>query len=95
MWAALLALPLFAAGPNRATAGACYDLQGCFRIKICAAGALKCCREPFSCNQCCPSGGYGGGCGTMMVATNVAHFELSREESAARLFGEKQSTTAR
>jgi hypothetical protein len=67
MWAALLALPLFAAGPNRATAGACYDLQGCWRIKICAAGSMKCCREAFCCNQCCPGpgggGGYGGGYG--------------------------------
>jgi len=61
MWAALLALPLLAVGRNQAVAaGACYDLQGCFRVKICAAGALKLCHEPF----CCTPGGSGGGyCG--------------------------------
>jgi hypothetical protein len=67
LWAALLALPVLATGQNQAWAGACYDLSGCFRVKICAAGALKCCRESFCCNQCCPGpgggGGYGGGYG--------------------------------
>ena len=65
MWAALLALPVLAVGQDKATAGGCcYDLQGCWRVKICAAGSLKCATEPFCCNQCCPGGGGGGGyCG--------------------------------
>jgi hypothetical protein len=70
MWAALLALPVLAVSQTRVTAGACYDLSGCFRVKICAAGAMKLCRSPFCCDQCGPSGGggyggyggYAGGC---------------------------------
>jgi hypothetical protein len=62
MWAALLALPLLAVSQTRVTAGCCYDFSGCFRVKICAAGALKCVKTPFCCDQCCPSGGNGGNC---------------------------------
>lgn len=62
VWAALLALPLTALAGQRAEAngGLCWDVQGGFRLKICAAGFLKICPEPFSmCNPC--HGGGGGG----------------------------------
>jgi hypothetical protein len=62
IWAALLALPALAVGQDKAWAGGCcYNIQGCFRLKICAAGSLSCCREAFCCTPCCPGGGYGGG----------------------------------
>src|SRR5207302_11264433 len=64
--AVLLALPLVAAVPQKASAdGGCLNLQGSFRLKICAAGCLKAWCEPFCCapsgGGCCGSGGYGGG----------------------------------
>jgi hypothetical protein len=67
-WAAVLSLPFVAVGVEKASAGGCLNLQGGFRIKICCAGYLKGCCEPFSvCNPCgggSPWGfnGGGGGC---------------------------------
>jgi hypothetical protein len=58
LWAALLVLPLLAASPHRAQAGgSCWDISGCWRLKICAACNINCHKEAFCCS---PSGG--GGC---------------------------------
>jgi hypothetical protein len=70
LWAGLLALPFLAIGsPSARADGCCLNLQGCFRLKFCAAGALKCWTEPFCCAPCGPcyapglgGGGGGGGC---------------------------------
>ena len=72
MWAGLLAVPFLAIGPQRASAhlgagcnGTCLNLQGCFRLKLCASGFLKAWHEPFG--PCCtaPCGGPpAGGCAT-------------------------------
>jgi hypothetical protein len=71
-WAALLSLPFAAVGADRASAGCCLNLQGGFRVKICAAGYLNACREPFSvCPPCGPGGGgYGGGYGGGFCGAN-------------------------
>jgi hypothetical protein len=71
LWVALFALPVLAVSPRHAAAsGGCWDLSGCWRIKICLACNMKCNHEPFCCNPCVGGncgggygGGYGGSCG--------------------------------
>ena len=55
--AALLALPLSAALPQKADAF-CFGLKGGFNIKICATGCLV----PYCSSGCDTGCGYGGGC---------------------------------
>jgi hypothetical protein len=67
LWAALLALPFAAVSPNRAAAhgeGCCWNIQGCWRLKIGFSCNTHCFKEPLCCN-CPPCGscGYGGGYG--------------------------------
>jgi hypothetical protein len=60
--AAAAALPLLLPAPALAGDGACLNLSGGFRLKICASGYLKACCEPFPCgNPCGPCGPGGGG----------------------------------
>jgi hypothetical protein len=66
IWAALLGLPILAVHPQRAAADGCLNLQGGFKLKICASTCFKAwcdhsCASP-GCGSC-PGGGcgYGGG----------------------------------
>jgi len=66
LYAAFLALPFLAVVPQNAKAeGCCWNLQGCFRIKVCAVGFLKAWPECFG--PCCAPCGSPG-CGATATA---------------------------
>ena len=60
MWAALLALPALVAGQEKAVAGGiCWNIQGCYKLKI-WAGASFCCSHGCGSGGCCPGGNCSG-----------------------------------
>ncbi|HLN30794.1 MAG TPA: hypothetical protein VK395_23850 [Gemmataceae bacterium] len=61
IWAALLGLPALALYPQQAAADGCLNLQGGFRLKICASGFFKAWCEPCGCAPACAPGCGGSG----------------------------------